>query len=143
MKDGYSFSMTPDESKKIYKDMHDAYSTIFKRCGLNCTVIEADTGVMGGKNSHEFTAPAETGEDTIVQCLSCGYAANIELAKRKIKEKSILGLELYPMGEIITPGLKRVDELCEFFHCNADRFIKTLIYKDQEKLALDKCEKCK
>ncbi|MBN1521454.1 MAG: proline--tRNA ligase [Candidatus Aureabacteria bacterium] len=132
MKDGYSFSMTREDNEKIYQAMHDAYSAIFRRCGLKCMVIEADTGVMGGKKSHEFTATAESGEDTIVSCPSCGYAANRELAKRKLKEKSILGIKQYPVAEIHTPGLKRVEELCQFFDCEADRFIKTLIYRGKD-----------
>ena len=134
MKDGYSFSMTQIESEKIYQDMYEAYGVIFKRCGLDCAVIEADTGVMGGRKSHEFTALADVGEDTVVSCKSCTYAANMELAKRQVQEKSIMGIRQDPLIEVSTPGMKRVEELTDFFSCSPMCFIKTLIYKGDEKI---------
>jgi prolyl-tRNA synthetase len=134
MKDGYSFSLTKEDSEKIYQDMYDAYNAIFRRCGLNCAIIEADTGVMGGKRSHEFTAIADAGEDVVVRCPSCSYAANRELATRQVKPASGKTFEPLPLEEVSTPGLKKVEELAGFFKCSHARFIKTLIYRGKSGL---------
>ena len=113
---------------KTYDDMYEAYSAIFRRCGLHtCVPVEADTGVMGGMKSHEFTVLAPSGEDKVVQCASCGYAANAELALRVPRPagaKQGSGM----LRKVHTPGLKSIDELTGFFKCGADSFIKTLIY---------------
>ncbi len=131
MKDGYSFALTLEESRKIYDDMYDAYDRIFKRCGLNFSAVEADTGVMGGNRSHEFTAITDAGEDIIVSCKKCGYAANLELAKRRVPDKSDKDNndKFMELEEVHTPNMKKVSELEEFFKVGADKFIKTLIYK--------------
>src|SRR5882724_2463465 len=80
MKDAYSFDTTDEGAMASYRKMFDAYKRIFERCGLQAFPVEADTGIMGGKYSQEFMIPAETGEDEIVFCEGCGYAANIEKA---------------------------------------------------------------
>src|SRR5438132_13996953 len=80
MKDAYSFDVTDEAAQISYRKMYDAYSRIFQRCGLKTFPVEADTGVMGGKFSHEFMVPAEAGENEVVYCDGCGYAANIEKA---------------------------------------------------------------
>src|SRR5512142_2332069 len=80
MKDAYSFDATDEAAQASYHKMYDAYSRIFQRCGLKAIPVEADTGVMGGKFSHEFVVPAETGEDQVAYCEACGYAANLEKA---------------------------------------------------------------
>src|SRR2546425_12467329 len=80
MKDAYSFDATDEAAQESYRKMYDAYARIFQRCGLKTLAVEADTGVMGGKFSHEFMVPAETGENEVVFCDGCGYAANIEKA---------------------------------------------------------------
>src|SRR3989454_7697426 len=80
MKDAYSFDATDEAAQASYRKMYNAYTAIFQRCGLKTTVVEADTGVMGGKLSHEFMVPAEAGENEVVYCDGCGYAANIEKA---------------------------------------------------------------
>lgn len=127
MKDGYSFHATEKDADREYENMYDAYSAIFKRCGLNAKPVEADTGVMGGYKSHEFTVPAKTGEDIIVECHKCGYAANLELAERTIKKQS-KSESKKALEEVNTPNLKKVEELTEFFKCDSSKFIKTLIY---------------
>jgi len=140
MKDGYSFHTTDESANEEYKSMYEAYSAIFRRCGLDAKPIEADTGVMGGSNSHEFTVLAPSGEDTIVECTKCGYAANSELAVRKAKDigrgTSDVGRGMSDaeksLEEIDTPNMKKVDDLAAFFKCGADNFIKTLIYKINE-----------
>jgi len=84
MKDAYSFDTGWDEADASYQAMYNAYSRIFERCGLKTTVVEADTGTMGGKWSHEFMALSESGEDSLVECDSCKYAANLERAERSM-----------------------------------------------------------
>src|SRR2546430_6999016 len=80
MKDAYSFDATDQAAQISYHKMYDAYTRIFQRCGLKTIPVEADTGVMGGEVSHEFIVPAGTGENEVVFCDGCGYAANIEKA---------------------------------------------------------------
>src|SRR5215203_1874288 len=80
MKDAYSFDVSDEAAQVSYQKMYDAYTRIFQRCGLKAIPVEADTGVMGGKFSHEFMVPAETGENEVVYCEGCNYAANIEKA---------------------------------------------------------------
>src|SRR3989475_2806545 len=81
MKDAYSFDASDEKAQESYQKMYDAYVRIFQRCGLKTFPVEADTGVMGGKFSHEFMVPADTGENEVVHCDSCGYAANIDKAQ--------------------------------------------------------------
>src|SRR5258706_760333 len=85
MKDAYSFDATDKAAEASYKKMYDAYARIFQRCGLKSIAVEADTGVMGGEFSHEFMVPAETGENEVVICESCGYAANVDKATSKFQ----------------------------------------------------------
>src|SRR6476659_10507442 len=80
MKDAYSFDATDEAAQVSYRKMYDAYARIFQRCGLKTLAVEADTGIIGGKFSHEFMVPAETGENEVVYCESGKYAANIEKA---------------------------------------------------------------
>src|SRR6185436_20992347 len=80
MKDAYSFDATDEAAQASYQKMYEAYARIFARCGLKTLAVEADTGVMGGKFSHEFMVPAATGENEVVFCGACGYAANMEKA---------------------------------------------------------------
>src|SRR5437899_282258 len=80
MKDAYSFDVTDDAAQASYRKMYEAYTRIFQRCGLKTLPVEADPGVMGGKFSHEFMVPAETGENEVVFCSGCSYAANIDKA---------------------------------------------------------------
>src|SRR3990167_3594258 len=81
MKDAYSFDADRDGLNRSYQAMYEAYQRIFARCGLNAIPCEADPGMMGGDVSHEFMAPAESGEDRVVRCEACGYAANLDAAK--------------------------------------------------------------
>jgi len=127
MKDGYSFDLDDESADSSYQLMYDAYTRIFARCGLTAMPVEADTGVMGGDRSHEFMVPAETGEDAIVVCTECGYAANVEQAEIKPASPPDARTEEI-IAEIDTPDLRTVDELAEFFHTTPDKFIKTLIY---------------
>ncbi len=127
MKDGYSFDLDDESADRSYQLMYDAYTKIFARCGLTAMPVEADTGVMGGDRSHEFMVPAETGEDAIVVCTECGYAANVEQAEINPDSTPVARTEEI-IEEIDTPELRTVDELAAFFHTTSDKFIKTLIY---------------
>src|SRR5947208_2782366 len=81
MKDAYSFDVSDEAAQVSYQKMYDAYTRIFQRCGLKAIAVDADTGVMGGKFSHEFMVPADTGENEVVYCDGCGYAANVDKAQ--------------------------------------------------------------
>src|SRR5580692_11185025 len=86
MKDAYSFDATDELAQTSYQKMYDAYARIFQRCGLKAIAVEADTGVMGGKFSHELMVPAETGENEVVYCDGCNYAANLDKASSKVSK---------------------------------------------------------
>src|SRR5438034_8203643 len=108
MKDAYSFDVSDERSEASYRKMYDAYARIFQRCGLKTLPVEADTGVMGGKFSHEFMVPAETGENEVVYCEGCGYAANIEKATSAAAKSEIRN----PKSEIekfATPGVLTIE----------------------------------
>jgi prolyl-tRNA synthetase len=127
MKDAYSFDTSLAAADASYQAMFDAYVRIFRRCGLDARPVEADTGDIGGKWSHEFMVLADSGEDGIVDCPACSYAANQERAERAAAAPSSPD-GTPPVAEIATPGARTIDDLTAFFACGADRFIKTLIY---------------
>jgi len=126
MKDAYSFDTSFEAADASYQAMYDAYVRIFNRCGLAARPVEADTGDIGGKWSHEFMVLADSGEDGIVDCPACGYAANQERAERTVALVS--GANCPAIAEVATPSARTIDDLVAFFKCPADRFIKTLIY---------------
>ena len=126
MKDAYSFDTSFEAADASYQAMYDAYVRIFNRCGLAARPVEADTGDIGGKWSHEFMVHADSGEDGIVDCPACGYAANQERAERTVAPVS--GTDSPAIAEVATPNARTIDDLVAFFKCPADRFIKTLIY---------------
>ncbi len=128
MKDAYSFDVSDEAAMGSYKKMYDAYKRIFDRCGLKNFPVEADTGVIGGNFSHEFMVPAETGENEVVFCEGCGYAANIEKATSGIPKTATR--EVGPAIEkFATPGVVTIEALTkEPYKVPANRQIKTLIY---------------
>ncbi len=134
MKDAYSFDADEEGAARNYQTMFEAYTEIFRRCGLDTRAVEADTGAMGGKSSHEFMAMAEIGEDTIVECSSCGYAANRELAARGAGEAGKAAGELKTIAPVDTPGAKTIQQLAEFLGEESSRMIKTLIYEGDGKI---------
>ncbi len=138
MKDGYSFDMDADGLDRSYQDMYQAYEVIFKRCGLKAVPVRADTGVMGGNESHEFMVLTESGEDSLVVCERCHYAANVELAERIPLRRDIAeSATLKKLEKAATPKLRTVEELAKFFKTDASHFIKTLIYDvDGEPIAV-------
>ncbi len=128
MKDAYSFDTTDAAAQVSYQRMYDAYTRIFQRCGLKAFPVEADTGVIGGKFSHEFMVPAETGENEVVYCEACGYAANIEKATSGIPKTAAreigAAVEKFP-----TPGVVTIEALSKApYGVPANRQIKTLVF---------------
>jgi prolyl-tRNA synthetase len=128
MKDAYSFDTTDEGAMASYQKMYDAYKRIFARCGLQAFPVEADTGVIGGSHSHEFMVPAETGENEVVYCEACGYAANIEKATSGLPKTA--PRDIGPAVEkFATPGVLTIEALSkEPYKVPANRQIKTLVY---------------
>ena len=128
MKDGYSFDRDEKSSKITYQKMYDAYKRIFTRCGLSFRPVEAMTGTIGGSMSHEFQVLAASGEDEIVCCTKCDYAANVEKAEiRNIGPRSKVKGERGKYQKVSTPGQKAVDEVCGFLSVKPTQIVKTLI----------------
>jgi len=127
MKDAYSFHTDYADAEREYHHMADAYHRIFKRCGLNFRPVEAATGAIGGTLSHEFHVLAESGEDALVSCNRCNYAANVEKAEVR-PPASTAGGSGEPTRKEHTPGQRTVEEVGAFLSRPADRFIKTLLY---------------
>jgi prolyl-tRNA synthetase len=137
MKDAYSFDATDDAAQVSYRKMYDAYARIFARCGLKAMPVEADTGVMGGKFSHEFMVPAETGENEVVFCDACGYAANVEKATSRFAQAAPAGSPSGPTEKFPTPGVLTIDALSKPpYNVPAARQIKTLVYVAESKPVL-------
>jgi prolyl-tRNA synthetase len=133
MKDAYSFDVTDEGAQVSYKKMYDAYARIFARCGLKTIAVEADTGVMGGKFSHEFMVPAETGENEVVYCERCQYAANLEKASSRTAPSETLPTGAMP-EKFATPGVATIEDLTRPpFDTPAPRQIKTLVYVVENK----------
>jgi prolyl-tRNA synthetase len=126
MKDAYSFHTTDEDAKREYQNMYDAYSRIFSRCGLAFRAVEADTGNIGGSLSHEFQVLAETGEDALVACDNCDYAANVEQAVARAPKGGT-----NPTAEktkVATPGKHTIADVSAFLKVTPDKLVKTLIY---------------
>ncbi len=132
MKDAYSFDADEKRADKSYEIMYETYSNIFRRCGLKFRAVEADTGSIGGSFSHEFMVLARTGEDQIVNCLKCNYAANLEKAEvnRGRREPSPpIEEDMKPVEEVVTPEIRTVEEVTSFLSISPSQLIKTLIFK--------------
>jgi prolyl-tRNA synthetase len=133
MKDAYSFDIDAAGLDVSYKKHYDAYCRIFDRCGLKYMVVEADSGAMGGKESHEFMVRTPAGEDLIVSCEGCNYAANMEKASSKLAGVQDLLLEGdgEPL-EVHTPGMKTIEDVARFLGVSPKNKIKTLAYMAEE-----------
>ncbi|WP_413375946.1 proline--tRNA ligase [Paenibacillus taichungensis] len=149
MKDAYSFASDWEELDRTYQAMNTAYSRILERCGLEYIRVEADAGTIGGQGeTHEFMALADVGEDTIVTCKHCGYAANLEKAGYQTSESSVKNpgvaeasavpttvdkaegnAEGDTLVRIQTPGVRTINELSAFVGEDAQHMIKTLLYQ--------------
>jgi prolyl-tRNA synthetase len=130
MKDAYSFDRDQEGMEASYKKMYDAYCRIFERCALPFIPVEADPGIMGGGLSHEFMVPAEAGEDEIVICTKCKYAASIQIAACAHNQKKPQeAKKKLPITEVETPDIKTVEKVSEFLKVEPDKLVKTLLYK--------------
>ena len=128
MKDAYSFDTTQEGLEKEYQNMWNAYTKIFKRCGLDTKAVQSDSGAIGGSVSHEFMVITDTdaGENDVFYC-DCDYAANSNHAVSKLPEAKIVGD--YNKAEIVdTPNTHSIEELCEFLNIPASLIVKTLVY---------------
>lgn len=130
MKDAYSFDRDWEGLDKSYNEMYDAYTKIFTRCGLTFRPVEADTGAMGGSNSHEFCALSEVGESEIAYCEACSMAATTERAAC-VDEKMPQEAEL-PLETVHTPGTKTIDEVTAFLGLEKKKTIKALLFRVYE-----------
>ncbi len=130
MKDAYSFDIDVDGLNRSYQAMYEAYQRIFTRCGLTVLACEADPGIMGGDVSHEFMAPADSGEDRVVRCQTCGYAANLEAAKCSPPASSLQppASSAKPLEAVKTPGKHTVEQVSQCLKVKPSQLIKTLIY---------------
>ncbi len=128
MKDAYSFDADDEAAGASYEIMKAAYHRIFKRCGLSFRAVEADTGSIGGSFSHEFMVLADTGEDTLVICNQCDYAANVEKAAVVLPEPAAETVEPAPLTRVETPGMKKVDRVADFLGVTAADVIKTMVF---------------
>ena len=139
MKDAYSFGATLEQLDESYQKMYNAYCRIFARCGLKYLPVEAESGPIGGDASHEFMIPADNGEDRIVHCSHCNYAANLERADtgRTSYIPSDLPQNAPALEEVHTPDVTSIEQVGTFLKRPANQFIKTLIYlADEEPVAV-------
>ncbi len=128
MKDAYSFDATPESLHKSYTAMYDAYCRVFKRCGLEYVIVEAESGEMGGSGSHQFTIPCESGEDTIVYTADGSYAANLEKAAVDPLPKEAAPGTIPPAENVFTPNVGTIEAVCGFLKTRPQDMIKTLIF---------------
>jgi prolyl-tRNA synthetase len=148
MYDGYSYHADQAGLDATYNDMERAYKRIFARCGLSTIPVRADSGAMGGSGSEEFMVESEVGDNTLLICPDCDYAANVEKAEcKETKEQGqgygVKGMgdsyasttlnpnpqTLDPLQKISTPGVKSIADLCAFIHCEPTSTTKTLVYQ--------------
>jgi prolyl-tRNA synthetase len=132
MKDAYSFDLDLDGLKKSYDRMYQAYCRIFARCGLPYLPVEAESGPIGGDASHEFMVPTNAGEDVMVRCEGCGYAANLERAAVAALDETPSADPLPELAEVHTPDQRTIEEVCAFLKRQPNQMIKTLIYRTAE-----------
>ena len=132
MKDGYSFDKDQEGLDLAYEKMRKAYVNIFNRCGLDAKAVAADSGAIGGSGSAEFMVKSEVGEDDVVFCTACDYAANIEKAPSTPEhgEKE----ELMEIEKVETPAVKSIEDLAKFFECSPKKIAKTLIFQADDKV---------
>jgi prolyl-tRNA synthetase len=135
MKDAYSFHPSQESLDEVYNKMYEAYSNVFRRCGLNFRAVIADSGAMGGKDTHEFMVLSDVGEDTIAYSDTSDYAANIEMAPViTTYEKS--DEPLRELEKVHTPEQKSIEEVSSFLNVSREKCIKSLLFKVDEKYVL-------
>jgi prolyl-tRNA synthetase len=131
MKDAYSFDTEEAGLEESYQKMYEAYEKIFIRCGLTFTVVEAETGLIGGTASHEFMVLAETGEEIIVSCQSCDYGANVQKAEARRTRPRSRGPKkpLKHRKKVETPDMKTVEAVTQFLKVRPQDLVKTLLFE--------------
>lgn len=135
MKDAYSFHRDENCLDQTYRNMYEAYTRIFKRCGLRFGAVEADSGAIGGDVTHEFMVFAETGESVVFSC-ECGYAATSDTAEG-VPEQHLSDEDPLPIERVSTPGMKTVEEVTRFLGKQPWQLLKTILYKaDQDFVAV-------
>ncbi|EHI97107.1 Prolyl-tRNA synthetase [Clostridium sp. DL-VIII] len=132
MKDAYSFDKDQEGLDLAYDKMHDAYVKIFNRCGLDAKCVAADSGAIGGANSAEFMVKSEVGEDDVVFCSECDYAANIEKASSPAEKEE--RQELMEVEKIATPNSRGIEEVSEFLNISPKKTVKALLYNVDGKI---------
>lgn len=138
MKDAYSFDVDREGLEQSYEAMYQAYERIFTRCGLKFRAVEADAGSIGGKGTHEFMVLSESGEDTIVHCSSCDYAANLEMAEvvdSKAPQSAAAHEEGIP-NKVHTPNAGRLEEVTQMLGVTPKQVIKSLLFIADEEPVL-------
>ncbi|NPV07854.1 MAG: proline--tRNA ligase [Anaerolineae bacterium] len=130
MKDGYSAHADFEDLDRYYPQVRQAYENAFRRCGLDAVLVEADPGMMGGTASHEFMVLSEAGEDTLIHCENCGYAANAEAAR--FDKGTSDGEEAQSLEEVATPGMKTIQQVADFLGVPTSRTAKAVFYVDQD-----------
>ncbi|MCW8860781.1 MAG: proline--tRNA ligase [Deltaproteobacteria bacterium] len=131
MKDAYSFDLDDEGADKSYSKMYQAYRNIFNRCGLKFRSVEADSGAIGGSFSHEFMVLAESGEDGIVSCDACEYAANVEKAELVYRDLETPAATAV-LQRVDTPGQKTIEDVAAFLQMDPNQLVKTLIVQTSE-----------
>ncbi len=133
MKDAYSFDATEEGAEDSYRKMFDAYNRIFERCGLHFRPVEADSGNIGGSFSHEFMVTADSGEDAMVHCTACPYAANLEKAEcSRPEEETVTDDDSLPLEEVHTPDVRTIEEVCAFLDVSPSDVVKTMIFMSDD-----------
>ena len=137
MKDAYSFHTNPSSLDEVYRAMEAAYRRVFDRCRLSYTAVEADTGNIGGSESHEFMVLAATGEDAVAAC-SCGYGANLEKAASGPlgAAPNWPGTKPEAPEEVHTPGTTSVEDVAAFLQLQPSHFIKTMVVETDQDFAV-------
>jgi prolyl-tRNA synthetase len=128
MKDAYSFDTSIEDLGRSYERMYRAYCRIFEQCGLRYLAVEAESGPIGGDASHEFMVPAPNGEDSVLHCSACGYAANQEKAEIGSRDLVPPDVPRKPLTRLATPGVSTIEQVSQFLGCKPQQMIKTLIY---------------
>lgn len=128
MKDAYSFDTSVEALGQSYQKMYEAYCRVFDRCGLSYLAVEAESGPIGGEVSHEFMVPADNGEDTVLHCRECGYAANVERAEIGAEAPPVEDEPLAELRKVDTPDTTTIGEVSRLLGCKPCQMIKTLIY---------------
>ncbi|MGB7492602.1 MAG: proline--tRNA ligase [Thermoanaerobaculia bacterium] len=132
MKDAYSFHAGADSLDETYEAMREAYCKVFEDCKLEYSMVEAQSGAIGGSASHEFMVLADTGEDAVVSCPSCGYAANVEKAEARPVTADSSGGDPEELQEVSTPAATTIADVTELLGVGAERLVKTLVCETEE-----------